>query len=89
MTTVSIRDLRLSFPKVEALLLRGEDVWISRRGKTFARLSLETPPPTAKDTDPNARFRARFGPDAEWKPMKLNSGGSVLAALMEERATRP
>jgi antitoxin (DNA-binding transcriptional repressor) of toxin-antitoxin stability system len=82
MTTVSIRDLRQSFPKIEALLNSGEEVWITRRGKAFACITPRTPPPEKKPD-----FKARFGPKSEWKPVPLRSGGSVLASLLAERET--
>jgi antitoxin (DNA-binding transcriptional repressor) of toxin-antitoxin stability system len=69
MTTVSIRDLRTAFPKVEALLQAGEEVWISRRGKAFARITLDSPPP-ASEPD----FKARFGPSSSVNPIPTKSG---------------
>ena len=69
MNTVSIRELRTSFPKVEALLNAGEEVWISKRGKPFARITLETPPPAEKPD-----FKERFGPGATIQPVKTKSG---------------
>lgn len=69
MSTVSIRDLRTSFPKVEALLNAGEEVWISKRGKPFARIVLDTPPPAEKPD-----FQARFGPDSKIQPVQTKSG---------------
>ena len=69
MSTVSIRDLRTSFPKVEALLNAGEEVWISKRGKPFARITLDTPPPVDLPD-----FKARFGPNTTIKPVATKSG---------------
>jgi antitoxin (DNA-binding transcriptional repressor) of toxin-antitoxin stability system len=69
MSTVSIRDLRTSFPKVEAMLNAGEEVWISKRGKPFARITLETPP---SETKPD--FKARFGAKSKIKPVQTKSG---------------
>lgn len=68
MSTVSIRDLRTSFPKVEALLNAGEEVWISKRGKPFARIVLDTPPVEKPD------FKARFGPGSKIQPVQTKSG---------------
>jgi antitoxin (DNA-binding transcriptional repressor) of toxin-antitoxin stability system len=79
MSIVSVRDLRQSFPKVEALLSAGEEVWISKRGKPFARIVLDTPPPAEKPD-----FKKRFGPDSDWKPLYV-SGGSIVADLLAER----
>jgi antitoxin (DNA-binding transcriptional repressor) of toxin-antitoxin stability system len=41
MKTVSVRDLRYDFPKVENLLLSGEEVKITKRHKVIARLTAE------------------------------------------------
>lgn len=72
MTTVSIRDLRQSFPMIEALLQKGEEVWITRRGKAFARITPGAPPPEKKPD-----FKARFGPKSEWQPMRTRSATPV------------
>jgi antitoxin (DNA-binding transcriptional repressor) of toxin-antitoxin stability system len=69
MSTVSISELRNSFPKVEALLHAGEEVWISKRGKLFARITLDTPPLPEKPD-----FKARFGPKSPIKPAVTISG---------------
>ena len=78
MTTVSIRDMRLSFPKVEALLRAGEEVWIAKRGKPFARIVPDTPKP-AKKPD----WKKRFGPDGE-KPA-LIPGLRPVTTFIQER----
>lgn len=49
MKTVSVRDLRYDFRKVEALLRSGEDVQITKRSKVIARLTAE---PGGKPTRP-------------------------------------
>jgi antitoxin (DNA-binding transcriptional repressor) of toxin-antitoxin stability system len=69
MSTVSIRDLRTSFPKVEAMLNAGEEVWISKRGKPFARIVLGTPPSEARPD-----FAGRFGPEAKIQAVATVSG---------------
>jgi len=69
MSTVSISDLRTSFRKVEAMLNAGEEVWISKRGKPFARITLETPP-----CEVAPEFKARFGTKATNKPVLTKSG---------------
>lgn len=83
MRTVSIRDLRTSFPKVEAMLNAGEEVWISKRGKAFARIMLDTPP---VDTKPD--FAARFGPAAMSQPVPTVSGLQLLDFLEWRDAER-
>jgi antitoxin (DNA-binding transcriptional repressor) of toxin-antitoxin stability system len=47
MTTVSVRDLRYDFPRIEALLRQGEEIQITKRRKVIARLvpeKTERPP---------------------------------------------
>ncbi len=83
MTTVSIRDLRTSFPKVEAMLNAGEEVWISKRGKAFARIMLDTPPVDAKPD-----FAARFGRDAKVRPIVTTSGRPLSDFLKWRDAER-
>ncbi len=41
MKTVSVRDLRYDFPKVERLLRSGEEIQITKRRKVIARLTSE------------------------------------------------
>jgi antitoxin (DNA-binding transcriptional repressor) of toxin-antitoxin stability system len=43
--TVSVRDLRYDFPMVEGLLRKGEEVRITKRRKTIARLIPEPASP--------------------------------------------
>jgi antitoxin (DNA-binding transcriptional repressor) of toxin-antitoxin stability system len=38
MTTVTVRDLRYDFPRIEGLLRQGEEIQITKRGKAIARL---------------------------------------------------
>ena len=47
MKTVSVRDLRYDFRKVERLLSQGEDIQVTKRRKVIARLSpaIEARPP--------------------------------------------
>jgi antitoxin (DNA-binding transcriptional repressor) of toxin-antitoxin stability system len=42
MTTISVRDLRYDFPKVEALLRQGQEIQITKRRKVIARLVPES-----------------------------------------------
>jgi antitoxin (DNA-binding transcriptional repressor) of toxin-antitoxin stability system len=44
MTTVSIRDLRYDFPRIETLLRQGEEIQITKHRKIIARLIPERPP---------------------------------------------
>jgi antitoxin (DNA-binding transcriptional repressor) of toxin-antitoxin stability system len=83
MTTVSIRDLRTSFPKVEAMLNAGEEVWVSKRGRPFARIVLDTP---VSDNKPD--FAARFGMDAKVQPIVTASGRPLSDFLKWRDAER-
>ena len=56
MKTITVRDLRYDFPKVELILLQGESVQVSKRGKVVATL---TPPPKPA-TQPRPDFLARL-----------------------------
>ncbi|MFP5208796.1 MAG: type II toxin-antitoxin system Phd/YefM family antitoxin [Acidobacteriota bacterium] len=60
MKTVSVRDLRYDFPKVEQILRSGEEVRITKRRKVIARL---TPEPVGRPELPDflARMRANLG----------------------------
>ena len=64
MKTVSVRDLRYDFPKVEALLLSGEEIRITKRRRVIARLTPEPDPKHAGRPplpDFLGRMRANFG----------------------------
>jgi len=50
MKSVSVRDLRYDFPKVEEMLRSGEEIRITKRRKVIARL---TPEPTARPPLPD------------------------------------
>jgi antitoxin (DNA-binding transcriptional repressor) of toxin-antitoxin stability system len=60
MKTVSVRDLRYDFPKVEALLKSGEEIRITKRKRVIARL---TPEPTERPPMPDflGQMREIFG----------------------------
>ena len=77
MKTVSVRDLRYDFPKVERLLREGKDVQVTKRKKVIARLVPE--PVKAPRTVPDfmAQLRKIYGN----KVLKV-SGAKLLA---EER----
>lgn len=83
MTTVSIRDLRTFFLKVVAMLNPGEEVSISKRGKAFARIMLDTLPVDAKPD-----FAARFGMDARVQPIVTASGRPLSEFLKWRDAER-
>lgn len=50
MKTVTVRDLRYDFPKVERMLRKGVEVQVTKRGKPIARL---TPEPTERPPLPD------------------------------------
>lgn len=56
MKTVTVRDLRYDFPKVESLLAEGEDIQITKRNKVIAHL---VPAPTPKRVMPDFMGRLR------------------------------
>jgi antitoxin (DNA-binding transcriptional repressor) of toxin-antitoxin stability system len=60
MKTVSVRDLRYDFPKVEELLRSGEEIAITKRRRVIARLTSE---PAAKPPLPDflERMKGIFG----------------------------
>jgi antitoxin (DNA-binding transcriptional repressor) of toxin-antitoxin stability system len=60
MKTVSVRDLRYDFPKVEEMLRSGEEICITKRRRVIARL---TPEPTDRPPLPDflGRMKEIFG----------------------------
>jgi len=60
MKTVSVRDLRYDFPKVEELLRSGEEISITKRRKVIARL---VPEPVQRPALPDfiGQMRAIYG----------------------------
>ena len=74
MKSVSVRDLRYDFPKVERLLREGKDVQVTKRKRVIARLVPEPAktPPTMPDF--LAQQRKIFGN----KVLKV-SGAELLA----------
>jgi len=79
MKTVSVRDLRYDFKKVERLLAEGNEVRITKRHKAIARL---TPEPAERPPLPDfqARMRANYGD----KVLKV-SGAELISADREDR----
>jgi antitoxin (DNA-binding transcriptional repressor) of toxin-antitoxin stability system len=69
--------------RLEPLLQAGEEVWISKWGKPFARIVLGTPPSEARPD-----FAARFGPEAKIQAVATVSGRPLkdfLKGREEER----
>jgi antitoxin (DNA-binding transcriptional repressor) of toxin-antitoxin stability system len=73
MKTVSVRDLRYDFPKVEQLLRAGEPIQITKRRKVIARL---TPEPAEQRPLPDflGQMREIFGD----KVMKV-TGAEIIS----------
>ena len=81
MKTASIRDVQHHFNKVLAWVEKGEEVQITRRNKTVAKIIPSTiRPQSAKWPDFAARARAIWGA----KP----KGKSLSKIILEDRAER-
>lgn len=79
MKTVSVRDLRYDFPKVERLLSQGDEIEITKRRKVVARL---TPVPSERPPLPDflARLKEIYGD----KVLEV-SGADLISADREDR----
>jgi antitoxin (DNA-binding transcriptional repressor) of toxin-antitoxin stability system len=79
MKTVSVRDLRYDFPKVERLLRSGEEIQITKRRKAIARL---TPEPASRPPLPDflGRLKEIYGD----KVLEV-SGADLISADREDR----
>ncbi|MGA2536937.1 MAG: hypothetical protein ABSF53_13035 [Terracidiphilus sp.] len=83
MKTVSVRDLRYDFPKVEAMLRSGEEIRITKRRRVIARLSPETTPGLAgRPPIPDflGQMRANFGD----RILEV-TGAEIISADRDER----
>lgn len=83
MKTVSVRDLRYDFPKVERLLREGKPLRVTKRGKVIAKLEPENG--TAQEERPplpdfEARMRENYG-DMVFEV----SGADLISADREDR----
>jgi antitoxin (DNA-binding transcriptional repressor) of toxin-antitoxin stability system len=74
MTKASIRDLRYEFKKIERLLLKGEEIQITKRRRVIARLVPETEGVAKKLPDFEARVRKIYG-----DKMLTVSGAELIA----------
>ena len=61
MTKASVRDLRYEFKKIERLLLRGEEIQITKHRRVIARLVPENGVVSKKMPDFEARIRRIYG----------------------------
>jgi len=77
MKTVTVRELRTAFPKIEAMLLNGQEVAITKRGKIVALLVQ----PSKRVPKRKLDFKKRFG-----GAVKNNLPNTdVVGMLLEER----
>jgi antitoxin (DNA-binding transcriptional repressor) of toxin-antitoxin stability system len=79
MKTVSVRDLRYDFKKVERLLSQGDEIQITKRRKVIARL---TPEPAGRPPLPDflGRLKEIYGD----KVLEV-SGADLISADREDR----
>jgi antitoxin (DNA-binding transcriptional repressor) of toxin-antitoxin stability system len=83
MKTVSVRDLRYDFPKVEALLRSGEEIQVTKRRKVIARLSAE-PQSNSESRPPLPDFLGRMKAIFGDRVLEV-SGADLISADREER----
>ena len=77
MKTATVRELRTAFPKIEAMLLNGQEVAITKRGKIVALLVQ----PSKRGPKRKLDFKKRFG-----GPVKYDLPATdVVGMLLEER----
>ena len=75
--TVTVRDLRTSFPKIEAMLLDGQQIAITKRGRIIALLVEPSKSKRSRKLD----WKRRFGvPVTEDEPRT-----DVVGLLLRER----
>jgi len=84
MKTVTVRDLRYDFPKVERMLREGKPLRITKRGKVVARLEPERPDDAAGRRPPLPDFEARLKEIYGDKVFEV-SGADLIAADREDR----
>ena len=78
MKTVTVRDLRYDFPKVEQLLAQGEEIEITKRGKTLGRIV-----PEKKERPPLPDFLGRMR--AVWGNEMLEVTGAEVVRWDRDR----
>ena len=79
MTKASVRDLRYDFKKIERLLLKGEEVQITKHRRVIGRLVPERAEIAKKLPDFRGRMRAIFGDKV------LAVSGADLIAMDRDR----
>jgi antitoxin (DNA-binding transcriptional repressor) of toxin-antitoxin stability system len=83
MKTVSVRDLRYDFPKVEALLKAGEEIRITKRKRVIARLTPE-PLPDHNGRPPLPDFLGRMRANFGDRVLEV-TGAEIISADRDER----
>ena len=77
MKTVTVRELRTAFPKIEAMLLNGQELAITKRGKIVALLVQ----PSKRESKRKLDFKKRFGGAVKYDLPNTD----VVGMLLEER----
>lgn len=85
MKTITVRDLRYDFPKVERLLRGGQPVQITKRGKVIAKLEPETEAGGAARRAPIPDFEARMRDNYGDMVFEV-SGADLISADREDRS---
>ena len=81
MKTANIRDLRYDFPKVEAWLLNGDEVKLTRHGRPIAKITPFSPGrPLSRKPDIMARLKEVWGE----KVLSRRQVQAMRAAELEE-----
>ena len=83
MKTVTVRDLRYDFPKVERLLREGKSLRVTKRGKVIAKLEPESAAVEYK-RPPLPDFEARLKEIYGDKVFEV-SGADLISADREDR----
>ena len=84
MKTVTVRDLRYDFPKVERLLREGKPLRITKRGKVIAKLEPENGSGTGTWRPPLPDFEARMRENYGDKVFEV-SGAALISADRQDR----
>lgn len=83
MKTVTVRDLRYDFPKVERMLREGKSLRITKRGKVIAKLEPEAENGVVPGRAPLPDFEARL--KEIYGDRKLDVSGAELISWDRDR----
>lgn len=84
MKTVTVRDLRYHFPKVERMLREGKPLRITKRGKVIAKLEPDNEGGVIPGRAPLPDFEARMRENYGDKTFEV-SGADLISADREDR----